>query len=275
LSTLLVKIFSSFLNLFTVDKLRYPAKILYVLLSYYRSDVIDQNLKSTFPNKLPTDLNHLSKAYRKQLSQTIVEVFKGFFLSQTVLADRFVFKNSEIANKYYEEGKSIILTLGHIGNWEWGQAVVTHFLRHKCIGVYKPLSDKSFERYILKKRSQYGVKLLPQKKLLKYLISHPQETNVYIFIADQYPPVEPRTELDFLGRRTLFDKSIDKIAKKYSMPVLYADITKVSHARYETELIEISNGSSLNDITGAYAALLESNILKDPELWLWSHRRWK
>jgi len=29
------------------------------------------------------------------------------------------------------------------------------------------------------------------------------------------------------------------------------------------------------DITTAYAQMLEQNILEQPELWLWTHNRWK
>lgn len=232
----------------------------------------------SFPHSGPVEIKKLSKAYHHHLSQIIVESLKGFTLDQTKLAKRFVFENASIADQYYDKGQSIILILGHIGNWEWGQAVVSHYLKHNCVGVYKPLSDTTFDKYVLQKRSQYGVKLLPQKELVKYLISHQDETNVYIFIADQYPPNEPRIEIDFLDRPTYFDASVEKIANKYSLPVIYADIKKIGDARYSTELNDISSDTNQTEskgITQRYAESLEQNIVRAPELWLWSHRRWK
>lgn len=199
-------------------------------------------------------------------------------MNQDDLAKRFRFNNPKIANQYFDQGKSIILCLGHIGNWEWGQAVVSHYLKFNCVGVYKSLSNKSFDKYLLKKRSQFGVKLLSQKEILKYIISHPDEVNVYIFIADQYPPTEPRMSVDFLNQETYFDKSIEKIALKYELPVVYADIKRTSAHEYETDLIEISSDPSAakeGEITRCYANLLNQNIKRQPQLWLWSHRRWK
>ena len=278
MSTLLVKLISFLLRSCAIDKLHYPAAALNTLLRFYRPAIIEENLKMSFPQCDKGEINTLSKAYHHHLSRVIVESFKGFSLPQSVLAERFVFKNPAIANQYYDQGRSIILVLGHVGNWEWGQAVVSHYLDHNCVGVYKPLSDSSFNNYVLSKRSQYRVKLLPQKQLLKYLISHQEETNVYIFIADQYPPTDPRLAINFLGRSTYFDTSVEKIARKYDLPVIYADIRKVDDGTYETELIEISSDSSKTEngvITKKYAELLETNILRAPQLWLWSHRRWK
>jgi KDO2-lipid IV(A) lauroyltransferase len=33
--------------------------------------------------------------------------------------------------------------------------------------------------------------------------------------------------------------------------------------------------TSDHEITGRYAQMLEEDIRRAPELWLWSHRRWK
>ena len=278
MTVLLVKLLGFFIRLFGINKLKYPSVILYGLLRFYRNGIIEENLKRSFPNKGIAEIKTLNKAYHHHLSNVIAETLQGFSMSQVNLAKQFKFKNADLANEYFDNGQSIILVLGHIGNWEWGQAIVSHYLKHNCVGVYKPLSNKSFNEYILSKRSQYRVKLLPQKQLLKYLLSHKDEINVYIFIADQYPPVEPRVKVNFLNQETYFDSSVEKIAIKYRLPVLYADIAKVSPNGYETELIEIYKGIDefkTPTITERFAGMLEGNILRNPSIWLWSHRRWK
>lgn len=240
--------------------------------------MIEENLMASFPSYGSDEIKNLRKAYHFQLSQVIIESLKGFSMTRSQIATRFEFQNAHLVNKHREEGRSLILVLGHIGNWEWGLAVVSSYLKHNCIAVYKPLSDKSLNDFVLKKRSQYGVKLLPLKKLLKYLISHQEEPNIYLFLADQYPPNEPRIELNFLERTTYFDASVEKISIKYDLPVFYVDIEKIDEGRYKTNLIEISSEPKKTyekEITSRYAELLEANILRSPQLWLWSHRRWK
>lgn len=277
MTTLLVRFLSFLLRFISFDKLHFLSDFFYLFLKRYRSREVSENLKFAFPAENKENLINLKRSYYKNLCNVILESLKAFKSSQEEIAKRFVFNNPEVANRY--DGKrSIILVLGHIANWEWGQAVVSHYLTHKCIGVYKPLSDEVFNKYLLSKRSQYNVKLLPQKNLIKYLISNQSDYNVYIFITDQYPPKEPRIDVSFLNQESFFDSSVEKIARKYNLPVIYADIKKTGPARYETELIEIckdSNKTAEGFITKQYAQLLENNILLKPELWLWSHRRWK
>lgn len=248
------------------------------MLRFYRKDLIIKNFSNSYQKEPIVEASILRKKYLSQLGKTIAEILKGYSLTQDQLAKRFIFNNANLAHKHFDQQQSIILLLGHIGNWEWGQAVVSKYLKHNCVGVYKPLSNNSLNNYILKKRSQYGVKLLDQKSLLKYLISHPDEVNVYIFIADQYAPNAPRKQIDFLGQQSYFDASVEKIASKYKLPIIYADIKKVKDHSYETDLVEITpNDKSENhsDINKIYARLLEENIRRQPELWLWSHNRWK
>ena len=276
--TILVRCLSFILRSVPFSKLHLVSGPIALLLKAYRGSIISQNLEKAFPSKETNELKSLSCNYRNHLGNILCESLKGFSMSQLELAERFVFLNPELANQYLDQGRSIILTLGHVGNWEWGQAIVSHYLRFNCVGVYKTLSNKSVNSYILKKRSQYGVKLYSQKDILKFIISNKTETNVYIFIADQYPPAEPRLALNFLNQQTFFDASVEKIAKKYDLPVLYADIRKVSEHNYKTTLKEVTNTPSQTAegfITKGYAKFLEENIRQLPESWLWSHKRWK
>lgn len=276
--TILLRFLSLLLRSVPFSKLHFVSSPIAFLLKAYRGRIIRQNLENSFPSKEKAALNSLHKNYRNHLANIICESLKGFSMKQTELAEKFVFLNPEIANQYFDQSRSIILTLGHVGNWEWGQAIVSHYLKFNCVGVYKTMSNISVNTYILKKRSQYGVKLYSQKEVLKYIISNQTETNVYIFIADQYPPTEPRIALNFLNQETFFDASVEKIAKKYDLPVFYADIRKISEHNYHTTLKEISSAPSQSaegSITEDYAILLEENIQQQPESWLWSHRRWK
>ena len=249
-----------------------------LLLNQYRKDIIGQNIDRAYPSISKEEIKKLSSDYIKQLGNVIGETLKGHSMNQAEIAQRFVFNNPEIANKYSNQGKSIILCLGHIGNWEWGQAVVSHYLNAKCVGVYKQLSSKSFDRYLLSKRSKFDVHLHSQKAILKYIIGNRDEVCVYIFIADQYPPSHPKMKVNFFGIPTSCDSSIEKIASKYDLPVVYADIKNAGKHKYQTDLIEISSESASTEqgtITKQYASLLEQNIRREPALWLWSHRRWK
>jgi len=64
----------------------------------------------------------------------------------------------------------------------------------------------------------------------------------------------------------------------YNLPVFYIDIQRVKRGFYEVKLSLLSDEPrelSEGEITRKYAQKLEEIIIKKPQDWLWSHRRWK
>ena len=84
--------------------------------------------------------------------------------------------------------------------------------------------------------------------------------------------------LDFLNQETGFLRGPASYAKSYDIPVLYIDIQRVKRGYYTMDLEVLTNNPkelSPEEITKLYANKLEEKIKMRPELWLWSHRRWK
>ena len=69
---------------------------------------------------------------------------------------------SEI-NNFADNNQSVILVGGHYNNWEiFAQGfAISSF--HKCIGIYKPLSNKFLNNKLSKSRSKYGMNLISMK----------------------------------------------------------------------------------------------------------------
>ena len=85
----------------------------------YRKDVINENLKKSFPNKTLQEIEIIHNRFYKYLSQVIIEVLKMFHITESEIIQRVQFKNKYIIKEYYSKGKDVILVLGHYGNWEW------------------------------------------------------------------------------------------------------------------------------------------------------------
>ena len=77
---------------------------------------------------------------------------------------------------------------------------------------------------------------------------------------------------------TPFFSGIEKMALKLKMPVYFMHVRKVAPRHYEAEFKLVYDGVepvAEHQITERYIALLEAMIRESPELWMWSHRRWK
>ena len=115
-----------------------------------------------------------------------------------------------------------------------------------------------------------------KKGPVKFSPSDPSDVTL---IADQTPGwPEIQNWTLFLGQWTPFFMGMEKLALKFHMPVVFLDVHKVRRGYYEARFDLIYDGDEAVDegeITRRYAERLEQMIRTRPELWMWSHRRWK
>jgi KDO2-lipid IV(A) lauroyltransferase len=68
------------------------------------------------------------------------------------------------------------------------------------------------------------------------------------------------------------------LANRYNTAVLYYEIRRVKRGYYEVDVTLITENAAETadmEITEAHVRLLEETIRRNPQYWLWSHRRWK
>ena len=79
-------------------------------------------------------------------------------------------------------------------------------------------------------------------------------------------------------QNTAFHDGGEAMALKFKLPVYFAHSKRIAPGRYEIRFDEIYDGKeevAPHEITERYVEKLESMIMECPELWMWSHRRWK
>lgn len=244
----------------------------------YRKKTIKRNLVNSLRVESIEHINRIVSDYYTHLSEIIVENLK-LFSASSASSMSFTVINPEILDPFFQSGTNVLLLTGHLGNWELGFSLAQTNFKHEVIGIYKQQSNEEFDQYLLKLREKRGVKLLREEKFVKSLLSASKTPQLYMLIPDQYPKSDKNVmQLPFLNQSTPFSGSIERIAKKYHIPVLYADIVKTKRGQYTTSLLWIAKSEDdikNVEITKQYCSLLERNILSNPSIWLWSHKRWK
>ncbi|MBK9354533.1 MAG: hypothetical protein IPN09_11365 [Bacteroidetes bacterium] len=96
----------------------------YILLFHilgYRRTTVNTNLSLCFPEKSSAELAYIEKNFYKHFTQIIIESIKSFSLSKTEIDKRVMVDPLliEKADSYYRNGQSILIIMGHYGNWEW------------------------------------------------------------------------------------------------------------------------------------------------------------
>jgi len=252
--------------------------LLYRVIKYRRNVVFD-NLTRSFPDKTEEEINQISKAFYRHLADITLESLKGMTISIKTLKKRYRVLNTDIADKYFNDGKSILCFTSHYGNWEYGILATDEAIRHQAVALYLPLTNKYSEKYGVKRRSRFGTSLIPVQETRKVFSETQPLPIAVILAADQNPSnVEKAIWVNFLNQDTACLHGPEAYAKKTNFPVVYLRISKPKRGYYTLEFEELINDPSAyppNKITEIYMKRLERDILKKPEYWLWSHRRWK
>ena len=256
---------------------------IYLLLEYlihYREKIILKNLRNAFPEKPEKEIRHIKRKFYRFFAKLIVENIKMFQLPLDKLQEYIRFKNPELLEGYYKAGKSVAVMAAHYGNWEWLLGLRNE-IPHHPIAIYKTLNNKYFDTFFVKHRSDYQAEMVDMRKvpriLQKYVIMN--IPTLPVFISDQSPVWEEiQYWTTFLGQHTPVYLGTEKLAAKLNMAVVYFRMIVEPKNRYMVEIIPISEDASLAEkyeITDRYFSLLEEDIRRAPEYWLWSHRRWK
>ena len=246
----------------------------------YRKKTIIENLRNSFPDMPEEEINYTARKFYRQLTDYFIEWIYRIHMGDRELARRMKYTNPELLENTYSKGKSIMLMLSHYGNWEWPTRI-TLLSEHKVLAVYKPLQNKYFDRLFLNLRGRFGAVGVPIESTLRTIITnHKQGIPVLVYnLADQRPQYASLQHwTTFMEQDTPVITGSEKIAQKFDMACIFLAITRVKRGYYEAEFkILTEDPSSLKEyeLTRMYLDELEALIRKQPELYLWSHKRWK
>jgi KDO2-lipid IV(A) lauroyltransferase len=257
--------------------------IMFLFLYYfpgYRRRIVETNLRNSFPGKSDEELRVIARKYYRHLCDLIIETLKLTHIGKDEQMKRMRLTNPEVLEKLYDEGRDVVVVLGHYCNWEWLN-ILPLYTRLRNVPIYKPLQNKHFDRFMLNLRLTNDCDPTPMANVVRELIRNRKikRRALYGFMTDQTPPRgEIKYWTRFLDQDTPVYLGAEKIAIKYDMAIVFFNIQKIKRGYYtftaET-LFDHTAGLPEDQITEAHVRRLEEIIREKPEYWLWSHRRWK
>lgn len=260
---------------FFSDFLLFPT--LYYLISY-RKKVVLKNLKNAFPEKSENEIKDLCKRYYHFLGDLMVETLKAFKITNQEFSRRIKYKNLDLLNSYFAQNKNIMLSLGHLGNYEWVGLFLPQMTEYKILVPYRKLTNPTSEKVFKENRSRLGTIVFPTLETAQNLKKKYEKPTALFMANDQSAHPYKSFWTRFLNQDTSFYPGTEKLAKIFDLPVFFLHITRPKRGYYEVDFELItSNPKSLKEgeILTKHAEILQADIEKNPEIWLWSHKRWK
>lgn len=262
--------------------------LIYPLMFYvvrYRRKLSYKNIRESFPEKSEDEIRTIQKRFYHHLSDVIVEIVKSYRASKEDMERNITFLNLDLLQQLAQQLGGVITILGHMGNWEytadvqqrWTDPSIQHY------NVYRRLKNASADTVMTQLREKRSGKgsCIEKNSLLRHLVRIKQSKQKFTLglIADQKPsPGNDYYWTDFLNHDTGFLGGGEVLARKFGLGVVYVHITSPKRGQYIARVDLITDNPAQTDpyyITEQFARRLEANIREQPELWLWTHNRWK
>ncbi len=243
----------------------------------YRKEVVMNNLRIAFPEKLEEERKKIASEFYSNLCDSFLETVKMISMTDKTFARRLN-GNFEVLNELYATDMSVHLHSGHFFNLEymnWGVPRNTSF---DTLGVYMPITNKTFDRLMLTIRKRYNSIMLSAFTFRATFHQYKNSQYLLELAADQAGFPSTAYWLPFFGKLAPFVTGPEKSSRLNNTAVVFVHFYKVKRGYYQADfklITKTPRETARGFLTKAYVSYLEECIRKTPANYLWSHRRWK
>lgn len=274
-----------------------PFKVLYGLadalfipfyyIVRYRRRIVRKNLTESFPDKSQREIVEIEKRFYHSFIYVAFESCKLLTLSEAEMKCHIRFTNVEWVNRLLADGRSVALYLGHFGNWEWVTSLALWIHPEAARAqIYHTLRNKRMDRLMRQLRERMGHNAcVEMRDTVRYMVEMKRKgTPSFIgFIADQSPKRRfAKYFIPFLHHNTPVLTGTEKTIKHFDYIPAFLSVKRTQRGYYEAELVPMLKADEADvkqvpdfELTNRYFALLEAEITAHPELYLWTHNRFK
>src|SRR5688572_26707175 len=211
--------------------------VVFFLLYYvigYRRKVVTQNLQRSFPTKTPQEIAAIRSRFYRYFCDLFLETFKTLTIGRQTMLRRCRMDDGakSLFDSLEAQGKSCIIVMGHLGNWEWGGNTFSLSCRQPLYVIYHPLSNKYYNKLIMDMRMRFGTRLIAMKETFREMAANKNHVSATAFIADQTPAPEGAYWTKFLNQDTPVFWGTERIARKLNFPVVYLSIHRTKRGFY-------------------------------------------
>jgi Kdo2-lipid IVA lauroyltransferase/acyltransferase len=172
-----------------------------------------------------------------------------------------------------------LLVSAHFGSWELFSEVMAR-RGVPLVAVVRPLKG-AFNAHVIRSRLKAGVELIPPRGALVAILKALTRGRSVVQLIDQVVPAEHGVFVPFFGRPACTTPALSAAAIRSGAPVYVLMAARVGdHLEMQVDgpIVPPKTGDFRADLaahTAMVTAVIEREIRKRPDQWLWLHRRWK
>jgi len=241
-----------------------------------------ENLRKSYPDKSEDWIYKTCRRSFEHIAMLAVDIlFTPRLVKKSNWRQYSRYTNCERAKWLMQQGKGLIMTAGHYGNFE----IMGYLLGLFGFNVYsiaRPLDNKFISRYLYGVRENTGQKIIDKKGASAMIDKLIKDGATLCFIADQ-DAGRKGVFVDFFGRKASTYKSIALLAITNNIPIGVGYSRRADNRFFfdigVQRIIFPAEWQDKNDpiewVTAEYTKAIEDFVRDDPAQYWWLHRRWK
>lgn len=193
------------------------------------------------------------------------------------------FEGIENFEEARRRGKGVLLISSHFGNWELHG--IAHGYRFGSIAVVARGQDNPhFNRWLEAIRTYGGNTVLYKQRALQRVMRMMKDGESVAVVIDQNVSKEDAVFVDFFERKAATTPVASWIGLKTGAALVPAFTLPLADGRYRliyekpiypSAYPNLERRRAIELLTQQCADVLEGYVRRNPEFWLWQHRRWK
>ena len=248
-------------------------KLIYPVMTELRKTAYS-NISNCFPDKKQPQVTLLVKQHFEAIGISLFETANAYFASDKKIKKMLIISNEQHFTEALKKEGGIILLCSHFMPLMLGSRAL--LIKHTIANIYRPQNNKLFDQVMVKSYVKNGavmIKSTDSRSIMKAI-----NNSLPIWYApDQDLGKNNSIFAPLFGIQTATASATARLAKNKNTRVIPYSFFRTKHGyemSFDKPLKNYPSGDAIKDASKTNQ-ILEKQILKNPEQYLWIHRRFK
>ena len=212
--------------------------------------------------------------------QLLLELIKFGTMTDAQMLARFDSEGEERVLQAYEQGRGVLFFTGHFGYWE--MQAIAQPLRVRPVSVLaRPLDNPYLHAMLEGIRTRTGNSVIYRQGAIRKVMRELAANRGVALLIDQHLHSSDAVYVQFFHRPAATTSALAALALRTGAPVIPVFALPLPGGRYRfvyerpVPPPREDSPDAVLEFTQRCTDVLEMYVRRDPELWLWMHRRWR
>ncbi len=239
-----------------------------------------ENLASAFPARPEAERRALARAMFAHFGSLLLELLKFGTYTRDRMRAAVEIEGEERARQAYQQGRGVLFFTGHFGYWEI-QAIVQPLHMHPVSVLARPLDNARLNEMLERIRTRTGNSVIYRQGAVRKVLRELAANRAVALLIDQHLHTPDAVYVDFFQRPAATTSALAALALRTSAPVIPVFALPLPRGRYRLVYEHpvdpplADTPDAVREFTQRCTDVLEMYVRRNPELWLWMHRRWR